>query len=250
MLKPTGINVETVEHPPLSPVLALGATRTFPSVALHLTLISRSLNEQEMWSEGNKLAHALEIMTGTHQAAHTKSLQVYKEVGPSASGEGHCWSPSWYWYEENHCEILWCMWYYDTMKFFWEGINEPLTDYWLWTFFLPALSSTFACWLMWLCKLSMVCTFVGLLIPTNFLSYLLLGILWFSFPLTPYACSILHFTGNWHGCKLKEECAGSACLWACHQLQRQRGEDRVVHEGHKVKYSLGPWMLQCCGRVT
>lgn len=66
--------MEPVEHPPLSPVLALEATRTFLSLALHLTLINRSLDEQEMWREGNKLAHALEIMTGTHQAAHTKSL--------------------------------------------------------------------------------------------------------------------------------------------------------------------------------
>lgn len=74
MLKPTDINVETVEHPPLSPVLALEATRTFLSLALHLTLINRSLKEQEIWREGNKLAHALEIMTGTHEAAHTKSL--------------------------------------------------------------------------------------------------------------------------------------------------------------------------------
>lgn len=74
MLKPTGINVETAEHPLLSPVLALKATRTFLSLALHLSLINRSRNAQEMWREGNKLAHALEIMTGTHQAAHTKSL--------------------------------------------------------------------------------------------------------------------------------------------------------------------------------
>lgn len=44
MLKPTGINVETVEHPPLSPVLALEATSTFLSLALHLTLINGSLN--------------------------------------------------------------------------------------------------------------------------------------------------------------------------------------------------------------
>lgn len=97
---------------------------------------------------------------------------------------------------------------------------------------------------MWFCKLSMVCTFVGLLIPTNCLSYLLLGILWFSFPLTPYNCSILHFTGNSHGCKLKEESESSACLWALHQLQRQRGEGRGVHEEQEVKYSLGSWMLQ------
>lgn len=74
MLKPTGINVETVEHLLLSPVLALEATRTFLSLALHLTVINRSLNEQEVWRQGNKLAHVLEIMTETHQAAHTKSL--------------------------------------------------------------------------------------------------------------------------------------------------------------------------------
>lgn len=66
--------MEPVEHPPLSPVLALEATRAFLSLALHLTLINRSLDEQEMWREGNKLAHALEIMTGTHQAIHRKSL--------------------------------------------------------------------------------------------------------------------------------------------------------------------------------
>lgn len=66
--------METVEHCLLSPVLALEATRTFLSLALHLTVINRSLNEQEVWREGNKLAHVLEIMTGTHQTAHTKSL--------------------------------------------------------------------------------------------------------------------------------------------------------------------------------
>lgn len=72
MLKPTGINAEAAEHPPLSSLLVLEATRTFLGLALYLTVINRSLNEQGTWRERNELAHALEIMAGTHQAAHIK----------------------------------------------------------------------------------------------------------------------------------------------------------------------------------
>lgn len=64
--------MEATEHPPLSPALALEATRTFLGLALHLTVINRSLNEQRVWREGNGLAHALEITAGAHQAAHIK----------------------------------------------------------------------------------------------------------------------------------------------------------------------------------
>lgn len=71
-LKPTNVNAEAAEHSPLSPVLALEATRTFLGLALYLTVINRSLNEQGMSREGNELAHTLEITAGTHQAAHIK----------------------------------------------------------------------------------------------------------------------------------------------------------------------------------
>lgn len=57
--------MEAAKRPPLSPVLALEATRTFLGLALYLTVTNRSLNEQGIWRER-------EIMTGTHQAAHIK----------------------------------------------------------------------------------------------------------------------------------------------------------------------------------
>lgn len=64
--------MKAAKHPPLSLVLAPEATRTFLGLALYLTVINRSLNEQGMGREGNELAHALEVMAGTHQAAHIK----------------------------------------------------------------------------------------------------------------------------------------------------------------------------------
>lgn len=64
--------MEAAKHPPLSPVLALEATRTFLGLAVYLTVINRSLNDQGMWREGNELAYALEVTAGTHQAAHIK----------------------------------------------------------------------------------------------------------------------------------------------------------------------------------
>lgn len=96
-LKPTDVNAEAAEHSPLSPVLALEATRTFLGLALYLNVINRSLNEQGMWRASS---HTGNYGRDSPSCSHKV---VYEEVGaspasvpPSASDEEHCWSLSWY----------------------------------------------------------------------------------------------------------------------------------------------------------